>query len=523
MRPRFRQSMSWLHTWSGFVFAWLLFFIFITGTAGYFENEIDRWMKPEIAIVNEPIDDLAILDIAQQQLTDNAEDATQWYISYPSARNPYIDISWLQPANKETGARRQWYEKNLAPDTSELITTRETSGGEALYRLHYSLHYVPIVVGYLVTSLATMLMLIGLVTGVIIHKKIFIEFFTFRANKGLRSWLDIHNIFSVLPLPFHLMITYSGLILLMGISFAPVVDATYGEGKKMHRQLYNETQAENLTKEVIALPAENLSLESALIDAKSRFKDQAVSYLGLIDRNTEQPGFEVWFGAQEGIELATLFTYRAVGGQVQIEQAAGKKYSAAEVYDVLEHLHEGLFADTYLRWLYFLSGLLGAGMIATGMIIWVQKRKKQQSRFINVIDKLNAAVVVGLPIGIAAYFWANRLLPVEMASRAHWEMNSLFIVFALCSCFCVTRAAEKAWQNMLWLAAVAYALIPLVNMLTTKHSILSSLQNNDWLMLGVDLSMLVFAGGFTVTAIVLQRRSVIGSANAHIKQTVKGI
>ncbi|MBE0380470.1 hypothetical protein PPRY_b0817 [Pseudoalteromonas prydzensis ACAM 620] len=42
MKPRFRQSMSWLHTWSGFVFAWLLFFIFITGTVGYFENEIDR-------------------------------------------------------------------------------------------------------------------------------------------------------------------------------------------------------------------------------------------------------------------------------------------------------------------------------------------------------------------------------------------------------------------------------------------------------------------------------------------------
>lgn len=523
MKPRFRQSMSWLHTWSGFVFAWLLFLIFVTGTVGYFENEIDRWMKPEIAIVNEKIDDLTILNTAQQQLTANADDADQWYISYPSARDPYIDISWLQPANKETGALRQWHEKNLAPNTGELITTRKTSGGETLYRLHYNLHYVPIVVGYLVTSLATMLMLIGLVTGMIIHKKIFIEFFTFRANKGLRSWLDIHNIFSVLPLPFHLMITYSGLILLMGISFAPVVDATYGEGQKMHRQLYNEIQAENTKTQLIGLPAESLSLETALLDAKSRFKDQAVSYLGLIDRNTEQPGFEVWFDAQDSIEFATLITYRVVQNQVQIEQATGKKYSAAEVYDVLEHLHEGLFADIYLRWLYFLSGLLGAGMIATGMIIWVQKRKKQQTRFINVIDKLNAAVVVGLPIAIAAYFWANRLLPVEMANRAQWEMHSLFIVFALCCCFCIVRVAAKAWQNMLWLAVAAYALIPVVNILTTKHSMLASLQNNDWLMLGFDLSMLTFAGCFAIAAVVLQKRSGIGSSNTLIKQTKKGI
>lgn len=289
------------------------------------------------------------------------------------------------------------------------------------------------------------------------------------------------------------------------------------------RQLYNETQAENITKQFIALPADNLSLEAALIDAKSRFKDQAVSYLGLIDRNTEQPGFEVWFDAEQGIEFAILITYRVVDNKVQIEQATGKKYSAAEVYDVLEHLHEGLFADIYLRWLYFLSGLLGAGMIATGLIIWVQKRKKQQARFINAIDKLNAAVVVGLPIAIAAYFWANRLLPVEMASRAQWEMHSLFIVFALCCCFCMARMAEKVWLNMLWLAAAVYALIPLVNILTTEHSMLASLQNNDWLMLGFDLSMLAFAGGFAFAAVVLQKRNVIGSSNTHIKQTAKGI
>jgi len=523
MKPRFRQSMNWLHTWSGFVFAWLLFFIFVTGTVGYFENEIDRWMKPEIAIVNEPIDDLTILNKAQQQLTANAQGAAQWYISYPSTRDPYIDISWLQPANKETGTRRQWHEKNLAPNTGELITTRATSGGETLYRLHYNLHYVPIVVGYLVTSLATMLMLIGLVTGVIIHKKIFIEFFTFRANKGLRSWLDIHNIFSVLPLPFHLMITYSGLILLMGVSFAPVVDATYGEGKKMHRQLYDETQAENTTKKIIDISAHELSLEAALVDAKSRFENQAVSYLGLIDRNTAQPGFEVWFDAEQGIEFATLITYRVVDNQVQIEQAIGKKYSAAKVYDVLEHLHEGLFADVYLRWLYFLSGLLGAGMIATGMIIWVQKRKKQQSRFINVLDKLNAAVVVGLPIAIAGYFWANRLLPVEMANRAAWEMHSLFIVFALCVCFCVLQTAKQAWQRMLWLAASIFALVPLVNMLTTEHNLIVSFQNSDWLMFGFDLTMLAFAGGVAFAAVVLQKRNAIGSSNTHIKQTAKGI
>ncbi|MFV0278307.1 MAG: PepSY domain-containing protein, partial [Parahaliea sp.] len=47
MKEGFRQSMAWLHTWSGLVVGWVLFFVFATGTAGYFTYEITRWMEPE--------------------------------------------------------------------------------------------------------------------------------------------------------------------------------------------------------------------------------------------------------------------------------------------------------------------------------------------------------------------------------------------------------------------------------------------------------------------------------------------
>ena len=48
-----------------------------------------------------------------------------------------------------------------------------------------------------------MFMLIAIVSGVITHKKIFIDFFTFRWGKGQRSWLDAHNASGVLLLPFY--------------------------------------------------------------------------------------------------------------------------------------------------------------------------------------------------------------------------------------------------------------------------------------------------------------------------------
>ena len=33
MRQGFRQSMAWLHTWAGLVTGWVMFAVFVTGTA----------------------------------------------------------------------------------------------------------------------------------------------------------------------------------------------------------------------------------------------------------------------------------------------------------------------------------------------------------------------------------------------------------------------------------------------------------------------------------------------------------
>src|SRR3546814_13473285 len=48
VKDSFRQSMAWLHTWTGLLMGWLLFAMFVTGTAAYFQEEITRWMKPEL-------------------------------------------------------------------------------------------------------------------------------------------------------------------------------------------------------------------------------------------------------------------------------------------------------------------------------------------------------------------------------------------------------------------------------------------------------------------------------------------
>ena len=64
MKEGFRQAMAWLHTWTGLIFGWLLFAIFLTGTLSYFKEEISHWAQPEIR--SHQLDPVASLGLAQQ-------------------------------------------------------------------------------------------------------------------------------------------------------------------------------------------------------------------------------------------------------------------------------------------------------------------------------------------------------------------------------------------------------------------------------------------------------------------------
>ncbi|HBW98859.1 MAG TPA: PepSY domain-containing protein, partial [Pseudoalteromonas sp.] len=96
-----------------------------------------------------------------------------------------------------------------------------------------------------VVCFASFFMLLAIISGVVIHKRIFKDMFTFRRNKGTRSWLDAHNLSSVLALPFHLMITYTGIITLIFMLFPYPALTTYDKGM---RGFFNDvTPSNNVT------------------------------------------------------------------------------------------------------------------------------------------------------------------------------------------------------------------------------------------------------------------------------------
>ena len=169
---------------------------------------------------------------------------------------------------------------------------------------------------------------------------------------------------------------------------------------------------------------------------------------------------------------------------------------AAETHGVLYGLHVGRFADPFVRLLYVLSSIAGTAMIATGLVLWTAKRRPvrqtrdRPSAGWRLVDALNVGTIVGLPIAMAAFFWANRLLPVELGGRANLEAGCFFLAWLLAIGHAALRPSARAWTEQLATAALLYAALPVVNAATTGSHLGATVPRGDWVLAGFDLTML---------------------------------
>lgn len=535
MKEGFRQSMAWLHTWTGLVVGWVLFFVFVTGTAGYVDDEITRWMEPErpLQVPVEGVPRPELIERALTRLEQVASNAKSWTITLPhTSLRPRgeqgMAIAWEDiPERGHDFGRRGREELNAETGLPrQEVEPRATGGGAALYEMHYVLHYLPYNVGITIVGVCTMLMLLAILTGVITHKKIFKDFFTFRPGKGQRSWLDAHNVISVMALPFFLMITYSGLIFFVFNYMPAGVAAVYGTGNQQQRALFDDLFSRD-KREHLPASRPQASLEQMVQHAEAQWADRGVSSLTISQVKGEPARIDVQriIGDSVNVYDPVMLSFAAADGQPMVYP--DKTHGAGKTHRMLVGLHEGLFADWWLRWLYLIAGLLGCAMIGTGLVLWTVKRRNQHLKRddraalfdaygLRLVEVLNAGTLVGLPVAVAAYFWANRLLPVDIADRAQWEMHCLFLTWGWLFLYASLRPLKKAWLEMAWIAVAAFALLPVINALTTDRHLGVTVVEGDWVLAGFDLSMFGLAALFAYGAMKIRRRWLKADAAAAL-------
>ena len=135
--------------------------------------------------------------------------------------------------------------------------------------------------------------------------------------------------------------------------------------------------------------------------------------------------------AADGVSYGRLSPYMRFDGVTgQMQENLDELSPTVRTAGVITGLHLGLFAAPVLRWFYFLVSLAGTGMVGTGLVLWIAKRRQKarpgarEAFSLRLVDGLNAGTVAGLFIAVAAFFWANRLLPPDLPGRQLWEVRA---------------------------------------------------------------------------------------------------
>lgn len=502
MKAGLRQSMAALHTWTGLLLGWLLFAVFVTGTMSYYRVEISQWMRPEQRVNAAAA---AAAGSATARLQQIGQGASRWLIDLPGDRDSVTHVAVWRDAGSAGGPRFQ--RELLDPQSGLPSPARATLGGDFFYYFHFDLQ-MPGAIGRLLVGLAAMLMLVAIVSGVITHRRIFADFFTLRFGKGQRSWLDAHNVSAVLALPYHLMITYTGLITLMFLYLPWGQDLAYGN----RRAAFQVESSRGIVAPPAAGAAAPLAELAPLIAQAERQwgAGESVGRINIYRPNDAAARIElIADDAGHVSHHRNRMVFDGVSGALLETDAAVSWVIATE--RAMYGLHLGRFGGPVLRALFFLSGLAGSAMVATGLVLWLAKRR-QQGRADgfghHVVERLNIAAIAGLFVAIPAFFWANRLLPSPLAQREEIEALCFFAAWLLCLVHAPLRPAAKAWREQLAAGAALFLLLPLLNGATTDRHLLRSLPAGDWAVAGIDLAMLAMGCALAALALYLRRRAV---------------
>ncbi|MGE7990552.1 PepSY-associated TM helix domain-containing protein [Pseudomonas sp. NPDC089554] len=476
MKPKtITQRLSWLHTWGGLLFGWVLFAIFLTGTLAVFDKEIDGWMRPEIPAHAQS--QTQALQTALGYLQANHPGASAWNVGLPTERSPTLSVS--------AGEQRRGGGTPLDPETGERLEVRETAGGNFFFRFHFTLN-LPRNLGIWVVGLAAMAMLAMLVSGIVIHKKFFKEFFTFRPAKGQRSWLDAHNATGVLVLPFHLMITYTGLVIFYLIYMPAASDALFnGDRDLLNRALRGAPVEQHAGGQGAGRPPRGdqrqggeavspTALEPLLMEAERHLGPVASLSIHNPGRSDARVEVRPVLGNRIELTKGQSMVFDGVTGKVL--RAPTESRPSLLTQRVMAGMHFAQFGGYPMRWLYFVCGLASCAMIATGLVLFTVKRRRRHdgegalgAMLYHVAERLNVSVVAGLAVACIGLLWANRLLPLELGQRAGWEVRVFFLVWLATLGHAIVRPRLQAWQEQLALAALLCLCLPLLNLFTVNR------------------------------------------------------
>ncbi len=399
------------HSSLGLAFAALIYLVCLSGSIAVFAHEFQRWESATAPQVTAVTPD-AVQTAFEGAIAKGGPGVEHVYITLPTSDFPrlllYVDAE----------EDRQF----LADARGQIAPGGDGAWTEFITRLHINLH-LPRTWGGFLVGLIGVALLSSLISGILAHPRIFRDAFHLRLGGSKRlQEADLHNRLGVWALPFHIIISLTGAFLGLTTIIVGVLGMAMfnGDAGKVYALFIPEPPVDD------PRPAPVLDLKPMV--AKLPQDGGRLTYI-FTEHPTEMGGAAL-FNVKQPDRMAGTDSYAfRRDATIYNAQKATDNNLGEDLLGGMGQVHFGWFGGGIVKIVYFALGLGLTYLAASGVHIWLARRR-DKGRPAPAWERAWAATVWGQPAGIAAAAIAGLAMASTPAAIAAWLVVSLIFLLA---------------------------------------------------------------------------------------------
>jgi len=442
----FTKSVLDAHSLLGIVFAAAVYIVCLSGTVAVLTDEFAIWERPDAPVVTTASPELLARVAAEAYARAKAEGvAHDLFVIAPDPLLPRLSAS-----AHDHGREIEWTadaQGNLGP----LVETPWTT---FMRDHHYNLHLPAPFGAYLVGIVGTIL-LGSLISGVLAHRRILKDAFRLRWGGSRRlSNADLHNRIGIWALPFHLIVSLTGSLLgLAGIIIGVLAMIAYqGDQEKAIAALTGPQPTED------ARPAPLPDILPMIAQIDARTPGAPISFVMFQHMGTRGQIVGIATAEEGHLSRQEGWTFSA-DGRFLAKAGLTDGNLGMRIYGMLQPLHFGTYGGIGLKLIYVALGMGLTMTVATGLNIWLARRR-DQGRAAPRRERLWAGLVWGQAPAFALAALAE-LFGLAAALPVFWVVVVLTLVASILaeSAVVATRRLQLLGAVSLLAVAVAHRLL----------------------------------------------------------------
>lgn len=442
-----RSRWRALHRGAGALFGVVLFVVLFSGTWSLAFDSMQGWWRPPPVAIARPTLPLDALVARAAALGVPLRDAR---IVLPQPDDPAIRFC----------DARQACTLALDPATGEPLA--DSGRAALLVTLHKTLFAgFP---GRIVVSLWGVVLLMLIVAGLVVHRRRWPDAARIRRGNGLRVALfDLHAWIGLWGSPWLVLFAFTGALSGLGalgtVSLAGV--AYPGQPQRAFAELLGGPPPATAGGAWQHAP----DLDALLRSDAARVPDFRREAVVLHRWGDANASIEI-AGTADGLPSTALFErhlYRAADGRWLADVTSRGRGFWLRAFIAVQPLHFAQYGwvgaiGGVLRALHFVMGLAACALCATGLHLWIERRRAQRDRSADVLAALAVGVCGGLVLAGGVLLFAGRALP-DGARVDHALALLFWAVWGGAVALAAGVADRAAWLRVLMRAAgVSYGL-----------------------------------------------------------------